>query len=77
MASHTLDEAREMLALWKECEKQLASGTAKRYRIGTREYEAVDLPYIVGRINYYTNQIEQLTGAARTSRVMRVVPRDL
>lgn len=77
MAAYTLDEAREMLALWKECERQLASGTAKRYRVGTREYEAVDLPYIVGRINFYSNQIAQLSGAARTTRVMRVIPRDL
>ena len=77
MAAHTLDEAREMLALWKECEKQLASGTAKRYRIGTREYEAVDMPYIVSRINYYANQVAQLSGTARKSRVVRIVPRDL
>ncbi|MBE5791637.1 MAG: hypothetical protein E7322_05700 [Clostridiales bacterium] len=77
MAAHTLAEAQEMLSLWKECERQLASGQAKRYRVGTREFEAVDLPYIISRINYYANQVAQLSGAKRATRVVRVVPRDL
>ena len=75
--AYNITEAREMLALWKDCEKALASGQAKEYRIGTREYEAVDLPYIVSRINYYANQVAQLSGTARKSRVVRIVPRDL
>ncbi len=77
MASHTLAEAMEMLTLWKECEKQLASGQAKEYKIGSREYRAIDLPDIRSRINYYTNLVAQLSGAAKSSRVRRVVPRDL
>lgn len=77
MAAHTLAEAQEMLLLWKECERQLASGQAKRYRVGTREFEAVDLPYIISRINYYANQVAQLSGTVRTTRVVRIVPRDL
>lgn len=73
----TLEEARDMLAKWKECERALASGQAKRYRIGTREYEAIDLPEIAQRINYFGNVIESLSGQARTKRVARFVPRDL
>lgn len=75
--AYTLAEAREMLALWKECEKALASGQAKEYRVGTREFTAVDLPDIAARINYFGNVVEALSGAVRTSRVVRVVPRDL
>lgn len=77
MAAHTLAEAQEMLALWKDCERQLATGQAKEYKIGTREFRAIDLPYVISRINYYANQVAQLSGAAKSSRVMRVVPRDL
>ena len=77
MAAHTLAEAQEMLSLWKECERQLATGQAKEYRIGTREYRSIDLPYIISRINYYANLVAQLSGSAKSSRVLRVVPRDL
>lgn len=75
--SYTLPEAREMLELWKACEKALASGQAKEYRIGTREYTAIDLPHIAARINFFSNVIEALEGNVRTKRVVRVVPRDL
>ena len=66
-----------MLGAWKECERQLASGQAKRYRVGTREFEAVDLPDIAERIRYFSNVCEALSGTVRTKRVTRVVPRDL
>lgn len=75
--AYSITEAREMLALWKDCEKALASGQAKAYRVGTREFEAVDLPEIAERIRYFSNVIESLSGTKRTSRVTRVVPRDL
>ena len=77
MAAYTLSEAQEMLRLWKECVRQLASGQAKEYRIGTREYKAIDLPEITGRIAYFESQVAQLSGTARSTRVVRVVPRDL
>lgn len=77
ITGYTLTEAREMLGLWKEAEKALASGQAKRYRIGTREFEAFDLPEIAERIRYFSNLIEALEGQARTRRVGRVVYRDL
>lgn len=75
--AYSITEAREMLALWKDCERVLASGQAKEYRIGTREFRAVDLPDIAERIRYFSNVIESLSGTTRTSRVTRVVPRDL
>lgn len=66
-----------MLTLWKECEKALASGQAKEYRVGSREYTAFDLPDIAARINYFANVVEALSGRVRTTRVIRAVPRDL
>lgn len=73
----TLQEAQEMLEVWKAAEKALASGQAKRYKIGTREFEAVDLPDIAARINYFGNVVESLSGKVRTKRVTRIVPRDM
>ena len=75
--AYTLTEAREMLALWKECERALASGQAKAYKVGTREFTALDLPDIAARINYFGNVVEALSGNVRTKRVVRAVPRDL
>lgn len=74
---YTLVEAREMLSLWKACEKALAEGQAKEYRVGTREYTALDLPEIAKRIEYFSNLIESLSGETRTTKVVRIVPRDL
>lgn len=76
-SAYTLTEAREQLQLWKECEKALAGGQAKAYRIGSREYTAFDLNEIAKRIEYFANVVEALSGTVRTSRVVRVVPRDL
>ena len=75
--AYTLSEAKEMLALWKGCEKTLADGQTKAYKIGTREFTALDLPEIASRINYFSNVVEALSGTVRTKRVVRVVPRDL
>lgn len=77
MAAYTLAEAQQMLALWKDCERQLATGQAKEYEIGTRKFRAIDLPYVISRINFFANQVAQLSGSAPTTRVRRVVPRDL
>lgn len=76
-SAYTLSEAREQLQLWKECEKALAGGQAKAYRVGTREYTAFDLAEIAKRIKYFANVVEALSGTVRTSRVVSVVPRDL
>jgi hypothetical protein len=75
--AYTLTEAKEMLATWKACELALASGQAKEYRIGSREFTSIDLPDIANRINYFSNVVESLSGTVRTSRVTRIVPRDL
>lgn len=75
--AYTLSEAKEMLAMWKEAEKALASGQAKYYKIGSREFKAVDLPDISERITHFSNVIEALNGNVRTKMVARIVPRDL
>jgi len=77
ISGYTLEEAQEMLGIWKACEQALASGQAERYRIGSREYEAIDLDKIAARITYFSNLVEALSGNVRTRRVVRVVPRDL
>lgn len=75
--AYTLAQAQEMLDAWKACELALASGQAKAYRVGSREFTSVDLPDIADRIRYFSNVVESLSGGVRTSRVTRVVPRDL
>lgn len=72
----TLVEAQEQLALWKDCAKELAGGQAKRYKIGTREFEALDIPYVYKMIKYFSGLVDKLSGAARHARVQVVVPRD-
>lgn len=75
--SYTLVEARNMLALYKEAEQELVSGQVKSYKIGSRELTLLDLNDIIKQIERFSNIIDALTGQARTSRVTRVVPRDL
>lgn len=75
--AYTLAEAKEMLALCKEALKELISGQAKHYRIGTREYTALDADDLMDQIVYFSNIVEALSGAVRTKRVARIVPRDL
>lgn len=76
-SAYTRDEAQEMLRLWKDCEKALASGQAKAYRVGTREFTAFDLSEVRRMITYFSDVMEALSGTVRTTRVARVVPRDL
>lgn len=75
--SYTITEAREMLALYKEAERELVTGQVKSYRIGSRELTLLDLNDIIKQIERFSNMIDALSGNARTSRVTRVVPRDL
>lgn len=72
----TLVEAQAQLDLWKDCAKELASGQAKRYKIGSREFEALDIPYVYTMIKYFSGLVDKLSGAARSARVQVVVPRD-
>ena len=78
MAAYTLEKAKEMLALCQEAHAELLSGGgAKSYRIGTREFTAFDLKELREEERYWANMVDALSGAVRTSRVTRVVPRDL
>lgn len=76
ISAYSLAEAREMLELWKNAEKALASGQVTSYRVGTRECTLVDLNDIRSAINYFGNLVESLSGTVRTKRVTTVVPRD-
>ena len=51
--AYTLTEARTMLDLVKEAHKELITGQAKSYRIGTREYTALDLDDLMRQIEYF------------------------
>jgi len=77
ISGYTLPEAQEMLTAWKACEQALASGQAESYRVGSREYKAIDLDKIAARITYFSNLVEALSGNVRTRHVVRIVPRDL
>ena len=75
--AYTLEEATLCLEDAKKALQYTLSGQAKRYKIGTREYEALSVDALKRMIEYYANIVEALSGKARTNRVARVVPRDL
>lgn len=75
--AYTLEEAQEMLVLCKVARRELITGQAKSYRIGTREFTALDLKQLSDEIIYFSNLVEALTGQAKSNRAARVVPRDL
>lgn len=77
ITAYKLEEAQEMLALCKEALKELISGQAKKYRVGSREFTALDVDDLMDQIVYFSNLVEALSGGVRTKRVARVVPRDL
>jgi hypothetical protein len=78
MASgYTLEYAIEMRDLYMECARALASGQAKRYKIGTREYEGYAPAEVYKQIRYWSDWVDALSGKARTNRAVRFVPRDL
>lgn len=72
----TVDELRDALNMWKDCYKALVSGQASYYRIGTREFRAIDLDKITDQIKDLQAAIDEKTGNNRV-RVRRVVYRDL
>ncbi|MSS16115.1 DUF6148 family protein [Porcincola intestinalis] len=75
--AYTLAEAQKMLGLVKEAHMELITGQAKSYKIGTREYTALDLDDLMKQIEFFSNVVESLSGSVRTKRVARIVPRDL
>lgn len=81
MAASTIDgftlvEARTQLDLWKACAQELATGQAKHYKIGSREFTALDLDEIYRMIKYFAGIVDKLSGLARSARVQVVIPRD-
>ena len=66
-----------MLSLCKVALNELVSGQAKSYRVGTREFTALDIDELLRLIRYYSDLVETLSGKARNVKVARVVPRDL
>ena len=77
ITAYSLAEAKEMLQLCKDALKELISGQAKSYRVGTRDFTALDVDELMDQIVYFSNLVEALSGKVRTKRVARVVPRDL
>lgn len=76
MASWTLQEAKDMLAIWLEAERSVA--TSQSYKIGTRSLTRADLSEIADRIKFWRNEVCRLeSGRGPGARVIRVVPRDL
>ena len=75
--AYSLDEAKEMLASWKECEASLVKGQVSSYKVGSREFTLIDMDDIRAAITYWSNLVDSLSGKARTKRVARVVFRDL
>lgn len=75
--AYTLAEAQEMLALCKTALQELITGQAKQYKIGTREFTALNIDDLWKEIEKFSNLVEALKGKTRTNRVARVVPRDL
>ena len=75
-AAFTVAELQEMLTAWKDCYKALATGQASYYRIGTREFQAIDLDEVKGQIEAIQDAIDEKAGNKK-ARVRRVVYRDL
>lgn len=73
---YTLEEARERLVMYKQCEKELVSGQAKAYKVGSREFTAIDLPWLTKEIQKFANMVADLSGTRGRIRVKRVVFRD-
>lgn len=72
----TKEEARDMLTLWIEAEKAVATGQS--YKIGTRSLTRADLSDIAARIKFWRGELEALEdGKGQGMRVFRGVPRDL
>lgn len=77
ITAYTLEEAQNMLTLCKTAYKEIVSGQAKSYRVGTREYTSLNTDDLMKQIVYFSNLVEALSGQARSKRVARVIPRDL
>ena len=74
----TLDEARQMLATWLECERAIASG--QQYSIGSRSLSRPNLAYVAQQVETWRKRVAELEANGgkmrRGCRVFRGVPRD-
>ena len=78
MAGYTLPEAQALQAEVKNAINAIINGTAASYKVGTREYTALNLKDLWKMLNDCNDTIVSLTTATRRNkRVCRVVPRDL
>lgn len=68
MARYTLAEAREMLALYKQCEKDILSGQVRSYKIGSREAEMLTLAEVRAGIREMEQEIAAHEGGSRKRR---------
>lgn len=74
-----LEYAEEMLTLWRDAEKKLASGRVKSYAIANRNLTYVDLKEISERVTYWENRLYELkimASGRRIRRAKRFIPRD-
>lgn len=71
----SIDEAREMLQMWLDAEKAVATGQS--YKIGSRSLTRANLSDIAKRITYWKNEVAKLESGRTGARVLRAVPRDL
>ena len=75
MGQTTATEAKEMLNLWLEAERAVATG--KSYRIGSRQLQRCDMSEIREAQKYWRNELERIkSGRGRGMRVLQGVPRD-
>lgn len=76
-SAYTLEEARDYLKLWKDCERALATGQVQSYTIGSRQLTMLDIDEVERMITKYANIVESYEQNKRTTRSVAIVPRDL
>lgn len=71
----TVQECKDMISLYIEAEKAVLAG--KRYKIGTREVERVDLNDIVTQRKAWENRLKLVENGGKRRNIRGIVPRDL
>ncbi|MCL2201594.1 MAG: DUF6148 family protein [Oscillospiraceae bacterium] len=72
--AEALKAARDMVDIWIEAEKVVATG--QEYQVGTRRLRRADLREIRQSLKYWKAEVEKLEGRSQT-KVMQVIVRDL
>ena len=70
------EEKVSLLASYKDAEKHLIEGEAQAYKIGSREFTALDLGWITRRIRELENEIDVYLGNKKKARGWQVAFRD-